>query len=91
MAVDGALALDKQFGLLGFGVDNAVPAPTTPLVYRALDAEATQVQPEAAGPATALPTGYARPRQAARPLWCRRTGASTWCANERDKSFSGTS
>jgi hypothetical protein len=48
MAVDGALALDKQFGLLGFGVEIAAPAPTTPLVYRALDAEAAQVQAEAA-------------------------------------------
>lgn len=48
MAVDGALVLDKQFGLLGFGVEIAAPAPATPLVYRALDAEATQVQAEAA-------------------------------------------
>ena len=48
MAVDGALALDKQFGLLGFGVEIAAPAPATPFVYHALDAEGTQLQPEAA-------------------------------------------
>lgn len=48
MAVDGALALDKQFGLLGFGVEIAAPAPAKPFVYRALDAEGTQLQPEAA-------------------------------------------
>ncbi|MGI4872700.1 MAG: putative sensor domain DACNV-containing protein [Janthinobacterium lividum] len=48
MAVDGALALDKQFGLLGFGVEIAAPAPATPLVYRALDAEGRQWQAEAA-------------------------------------------
>lgn len=48
MAVDGALALDKQFGLLGFGVEIAVPAPATPVVYRALDTEGTQLQAEAA-------------------------------------------
>lgn len=48
MAVDGALALDKQFGLLGFGVEIAAPAPATPFVYHALDAEGAQLQPEAA-------------------------------------------
>ncbi|MGI4870924.1 MAG: putative sensor domain DACNV-containing protein [Janthinobacterium lividum] len=48
MAVDGALALDKQFNVLGFGVEIAAPAPPTPFVYRALDAEGTQRQAEAA-------------------------------------------
>ena len=48
MAVDGALALDKQFGLLGFGVEIAAPAPATPVVYHALDAEGTQLRAEAA-------------------------------------------
>lgn len=48
MAVDGALVLDKQFGLFGFGVEIAAPAPATPLVYRALDAEGRAVQAEAA-------------------------------------------
>ena len=48
MAVDGALVLDKQFSVLGFGVEIAAPAPATPFVYRALDAEGTQLQPEAA-------------------------------------------
>ena len=48
MAVDGALVLDKQFGLFGFGVEIAAPAPATPLVYRALDAEGSQLQAEAA-------------------------------------------
>jgi hypothetical protein len=48
MAVDGALALDKQFSLLGFGVEIAAPAPATPFVYHALDGEGTQLQAEAA-------------------------------------------
>ncbi len=48
MAVDGALVLDKQFGLLGFGVEIAAPAPATPVVYRARDAEGGQLQAEAA-------------------------------------------
>ena len=48
MAVDGALVLDKQFSLFGFGVEIAAPAPTTSLVYRALDAEGSQLQAEAA-------------------------------------------
>jgi hypothetical protein len=44
MAVDGALAIDKQFGLLGFGVEITAPAPTTPQVYRALDPQGTHLQ-----------------------------------------------
>lgn len=48
MAVDGALALDQQFGLLGFGVEIAAPTPATAVVYHALDAAGTQLQAEAA-------------------------------------------
>jgi hypothetical protein len=48
MAVDGALAIDKQFGLLGFGVEITAPAPATPQVYRALDPQGTHLQAEAA-------------------------------------------
>ena len=48
MAVDGALVLDKYFNVLGFGVEIAAPASATPFVYRAMDAEGTQLQTEAA-------------------------------------------
>jgi hypothetical protein len=48
MAVDGALVLNKQFEVVGFGVELRAPALPTNCVYRALDPEATQLQAEAA-------------------------------------------
>jgi len=48
MTVDGALVVNKQFEILGFGVEIHAPALPTPYVYRALDSEATQLQAEAA-------------------------------------------
>jgi hypothetical protein len=48
MAVDGALVLNKQFEVVGFGVELRAPALPTTCVYRALDPEATQLQAEAA-------------------------------------------
>ena len=40
MAVDGALTLDQQVGLLGLGVEIATSMPATSVVYHALKAEA---------------------------------------------------
>ena len=48
VAVDGALVLNKQFEVVGFGVELRAPALPTTCVYRALDPEATQLQAEAA-------------------------------------------
>jgi hypothetical protein len=48
MTVDGALVLNKQFEILGFGVEIHAPALPTNQVYQALDAEATQLQAEPA-------------------------------------------
>jgi hypothetical protein len=48
MTVDGALVLNKQFEILGFGVEIHAPALLTNQVYRALDPEATQLQAEPA-------------------------------------------
>lgn len=45
-AIDGAVVLDKQFGLLGFGaeVSSELPGPTQ--VWRALDTEGRQREPD---------------------------------------------
>jgi hypothetical protein len=45
-SIDGAVVLDKRFGVVGFGaeVSNELPAP--PRVWRALDTEGTDLRPE---------------------------------------------
>jgi hypothetical protein len=48
MTVDGALVLNKQFEVVGFGVEVRAPALPTTWVQRALDPEATQLQAEPA-------------------------------------------
>lgn len=45
-AIDGALVLDKRFGILGFGAEVSAELPTPERVWRALDAEAQNLQPE---------------------------------------------
>ncbi len=46
-AIDGALVLDKRFGILGFGVEVSAELPTPERVFRALDAEGCELQAEA--------------------------------------------
>jgi hypothetical protein len=41
-AIDGALVLDKRFGLLGFGAEVSAELPAPERVWRALDAEGTE-------------------------------------------------
>ncbi len=45
-AIDGAVVLDKRFGLLGFGAEVSAELPSPTRVYRALDAEGSQRVPE---------------------------------------------
>ncbi|RYZ04234.1 MAG: hypothetical protein EOO73_24410 [Myxococcales bacterium] len=45
-AIDGALVLDKRFGILGFGAEVSAELPSPEQVYRALDAEGTERQAE---------------------------------------------
>ncbi len=45
-AIDGALVLDKRFGILGFGAEVSAELPSPEQVYRALDAEGTECQAE---------------------------------------------
>lgn len=45
-SIDGALVLDKRFGVLGFGAEVSAELPTPERVYRALDAEGDERQPE---------------------------------------------
>lgn len=45
-AIDGALVLDKRFGILGFGAEVSAELPTPDRVFRALDVEAVECQPE---------------------------------------------
>jgi hypothetical protein len=45
-AIDGALVLDKRFSVLGFGAEVSAELPAPEQVYRALDAEGEQCQPE---------------------------------------------
>jgi len=47
MTVDGALVITKQLAVAGFGVEVYAPQLTLPRVYRALDADATQLRAEA--------------------------------------------
>jgi hypothetical protein len=46
-AIDGALVLDKRFGVLGFGAEVSAELPTPERVFRALDAEGRERQAEA--------------------------------------------
>jgi hypothetical protein len=45
-AIDGALVLDKRFGILGFGAEVSAELPTPEHVWRALDAEGQERQAE---------------------------------------------
>jgi hypothetical protein len=45
-AVDGAVVLDKRFAVIGFGAEVSAELPAPDRVFRALDLEATQRQPE---------------------------------------------
>jgi DisA bacterial checkpoint controller nucleotide-binding len=45
-AIDGALVLDKRFGLLGFAAEVSAELPSPERVYRALDAEGVERQAE---------------------------------------------
>jgi hypothetical protein len=45
-AVDGAVVLDKRFGLLGFGAEVSAELPAPSLVWRALDSEGNVRAPE---------------------------------------------
>jgi hypothetical protein len=46
-AIDAALVLDKQFGVIGFGAEVSAELPTPLRVFRALDAEGVERNPEA--------------------------------------------
>jgi hypothetical protein len=45
-AIDGAVVLDKQFGLLGFGAEVSAELPAPPCVWRALDTEGRERRPD---------------------------------------------
>jgi hypothetical protein len=45
-AIDGAVVLDKRFGLLGFGAEVSAELPAPSRVFRALDVEGRERQPE---------------------------------------------
>jgi hypothetical protein len=45
-AIDGAVVLDKRFGLLGFGAEVSAELPTPDRVFRALDTEGGKTEPE---------------------------------------------
>lgn len=44
-AIDGAVVLDKRFGLLGYGAEVSAELPTPKSVFRALDREAARRKP----------------------------------------------
>jgi len=46
-AVDGAVVLDKRFGLLGYGAEVSAELPAPSCVWRALDAEGREREPSA--------------------------------------------
>lgn len=46
-AIDGAVILDKRFGIVGFGAEVSAELPTPPRVWRALDLEGSDRRPEA--------------------------------------------
>jgi hypothetical protein len=43
-SIDGAVVVDKRFALLGFGAEVSAELPTPDTVWRALDAEGTEVR-----------------------------------------------
>jgi hypothetical protein len=45
-AVDGAVVLDKRFGLLGYGAEVSAELPAPAQVFRALDVEGKEREPE---------------------------------------------
>jgi hypothetical protein len=45
-AIDGAVVLDKRFGLLGFGAEVSAELPTPERVFRALDTEGRNIAPD---------------------------------------------
>ena len=45
-SIDGAVVLDKRFGLLGFGAEVSAELPTPTRVWRAIDTEARERRPE---------------------------------------------
>ncbi|MDB4971778.1 MAG: hypothetical protein JWN48_119 [Myxococcaceae bacterium] len=45
-AIDGAVVLDKQFGLLGFGAEVSAELPAPLSVWRATDVEGTEREPD---------------------------------------------
>lgn len=45
-AIDGAVVLDKRFALIGFGAEVSAELPTPERVWRALDVEAREREPE---------------------------------------------
>jgi hypothetical protein len=44
-SIDGAVVLDKRFGILGFGVEVSAELPTPRAVFRALDREGSEREP----------------------------------------------
>jgi hypothetical protein len=45
-SIDGAVVLDKRFGLLGFGAEVSAELPTPSRVWRAIDTEGRDCRPE---------------------------------------------
>ena len=45
-AIDGAVVLDKRFGLLGFGAEVSAELPAPRAVWRALDDEGREREPD---------------------------------------------
>jgi hypothetical protein len=45
-SIDGAVVVDKRFALLGFGAEVSAELPTPDTVWRALDADASELQPD---------------------------------------------
>ena len=45
-AIDGAVVVDKRLGLLGFGAEVSAELPSPSRVWRALDTEGRERQPE---------------------------------------------
>lgn len=45
-AIDGALVLSKRFGILAFGAEVSAELPTPERVWRALDTEGTELEPQ---------------------------------------------
>ncbi|HVU00349.1 MAG TPA: hypothetical protein VHE30_01305 [Polyangiaceae bacterium] len=45
-AIDGAVVLDKRFGLVGFGAEVSAELPSPSVVHRALDVEGEHTEPE---------------------------------------------